>query len=358
MRLMKIRSVLVSLLAFALFWWFLRGTNLREIWHQVQDARSGLLALALVFVALTYVTRAIRWQYLLAPVGPTRFRTAFRTTIIGFAALSLLPARLGDPLRAYLLARQEGLSPPATFATVVMERVFDLLAVLVLLAVFVWGFADPSSMPPGAIEALARVKFWGAVFGSLVVVLFVVMWVLASHPERVAILVLALARVFPRRIAERLADTSKILSSGFAASRSPRHLAMAVAWSFPIWVAVAAEAWAVTRAFGLDLPFAGSFLLQTLLVIGVAVPTPAGVGSYHEAYRFGMTTFFGAASNQAVAAAVVLHAISFLPVVIVGVLFMHQDGLTVGGLRELATEAREKEMPHTDEVPILRQSGR
>ena len=62
----------------------------------------------------------------------------------------------------------------------------------------------------------------------------------------------------------------------------------------------------MTRAFGIDMPFAGTFLLQALLVIGVAVPTPGGVGSYHEAYRFGVTTFFGAPNDAAVAAAIVL----------------------------------------------------
>ena len=355
---MTLRSFLVTLLAFALFAWFLRGTDLRDVWAQVQHARLGLIGLSLIFVFATYGFRALRWQCLLAPLGPTRLRVAFRTTIIGFAALSLLPARLGDPLRAYLLAKQERLSPPATFATVVMERVFDLVAVLILLAVFLWGFADPATMTSAARSALAVVKFWAVVFSGISVALFALMWTLASHPERIGGLVLTLGRVLPQKLVARLADIAKVLSGGFAASRSPRQLARAAAWSLPIWLAIAAEAWLVTRAFGLELPFAGSFLLQTLLVLGVAVPTPGGVGSYHEAYRFGMTTFFGATSHQAVAAGVVLHIVSFLPVVIVGVHFMHQDGLSFGNLKDLASEAREKELPHTDEVPILREPGR
>jgi len=132
-------------------------------------------------------------------------------------------------------------------------------------------------------------------------------------------------------------------------------------WSFPLWLAIAAEAWAVTVAFGIDMPFAGTFLLQALLVIGVAVPTPGGVGSYHEAYRIGVTTFFGAPNDRAVAAAIVTHAISFVPVVLLGVIFMAQDGLSVSGLKDLAGAARqkdEKEGAHTDEVPVLRPSGR
>src|SRR5687768_5304742 len=136
---MRIRTVLVSILAIALFAWFLRHANVSEVWAQVRRARVDLLVAGFGAVVLTYVIRARRWQYLLRPIGPTRFRTAFRTTVIGFAALGVLPARAGDVLRPYLLARQEGLSMPATLATIVMERVLDLVAVLTLLAGLVWG---------------------------------------------------------------------------------------------------------------------------------------------------------------------------------------------------------------------------
>jgi uncharacterized membrane protein YbhN (UPF0104 family) len=131
-------------------------------------------------------------------------------------------------------------------------------------------------------------------------------------------------------------------------------------WSFPLWLTIAAETWAVTRAFGIDMPFSGTFLLQLFLVIGVAVPTPGGVGSYHEAYRFGVTSFFGALNDRAVAAAIVVHAIAFIPVLLLGVLFMAQDGLSFGRLKALAGSARgqEQEAKESDEVPVLRPSGR
>jgi hypothetical protein len=146
-------------------------------------------------------------------------------------------------------------------------------------------------------------------------------------------------------MADRLAGLARTFSSGFAVAREPRALGMALLWSIPLWVTISAEAWLVTIAFGIDMPFSGTFLLQALLVIGVAVPTPGAVGSFHEAYRFGVTTFFGAPNNLAVAAAIVTHAISFIPVVFVGLVFMAQDGLSVGGLRTIANVASEKELP-------------
>ena len=355
---MNLRTAFVSLLALALVAWFLRHADIADVWAQVRQARMDLLILGFIFVMATYWARAVRWQYLLAPVGPTRFRTVLRTTVIGFAALAILPARVGDVLRPYLLARREGLATTATMATVVMERVLDLIAVLTLLAIYVWGFTGDSPLPD---RLLNPVKVSATLAAAVSVVLMAVMWVLATHPERIGKLAAAAARILPGRLSERVGHLTTTFSGGFAATRSPRALLLAMLWSFPLWLAIAAEAWAVTVAFGIDMPFAGTFLLQALLVIGVAVPTPGGVGSYHEAYRIGVTTFFGAPNDRAVAAAIVTHAISFVPVVLLGVIFMAQDGLSVRGLKDLAGAARqkdEKEGAHTDEVPVLRPSGR
>ena len=128
---MKHRTALVSLLAVGLLVWFLRHANLADVWRQVQRARMDLLAGRAWASWRPPTGRApSAGDYLLSPIGPTRFRTVFRATIIGFAALGLLPARAGDVLRPYLVARQEGLSLSSTFATIVIERVLDLIAVL------------------------------------------------------------------------------------------------------------------------------------------------------------------------------------------------------------------------------------
>jgi uncharacterized protein (TIRG00374 family) len=355
---MSLRTAFVTILALALVAWFLRHANIADVWAQVQQARTDLLVLGFLFVMATYWARAIRWQHLLEPVGPTRFRTVLHATVIGFAALAILPARVGDVLRPYLLARREGLATTATFATIVLERVLDLIAVLVLLAIYVWGFTGGSTLPD---RLLNPIKVSAALAAATSFVLMAVMWVLATHPERIGTFAAAAAHFLPGRLSEQVGQLARTFSTGFAAAREPRALLLGMIWSFPLWLAIAGEAWAVTVAFGIDMPFVGTFLLQSLLVIGVAVPTPGGVGSYHEAYRIGVTTFFGAPNDRAVAAAIVTHAISFVPVVLLGAVFMAQEGLSVRGLTDLAGVARqrdEKERAHIDEVPVLRPPGR
>jgi uncharacterized protein (TIRG00374 family) len=223
-----------------------------------------------------------------------------------------------------------------------MERVLDLIAVLALLALYVWGMADPGTLPPALLRGI---EVSSALAGAVAIALMGVMWVLATHPERIGGLVFAMARVLPHTVADRLADLARTFSGGFAAAREPRALAAAIAWSFPLWLAIAAEAWLVTIAFDIAMPFTGTFLLQALLVIGVAVPTPGAVGSYHEAYRIGVTTFFGAPEDTAVAAAIVTHAISYFPVVLAGIVFMAQDGLSFGRIKALASTKEVANLP-------------
>jgi glycosyltransferase 2 family protein len=336
----RLRTALVLILAIALFAWFLRGADMSAVLEQMRHARPELVLLSLAPLTWTYLARTVRWQYLLEPIGPARFSTAFRATVIGFAAIALLPARLGDVLRPYLLARKEGFSATSTFATVVMERVLDLVTVLALLATYVLLLGGRETLPErllAPLEASATLAATGAV------ALMAAAWTLATHPERIARLVLKSERVLPARVAHALSRLAGTFSQGFAVAREARALSFALLWSVPVWLGIAVHVWLITTAFGIDMPLAGAFLLQSLLVIGVAMPTPGAVGGYHAMYRLGVTAFFGASNDAAVGAAIVAHASSFLPVVVLGAVFMIQDGLSLTGLQQLAGAARREE---------------
>ena len=194
----------------------------------------SLLLASLAAVILVFFVRTIRWRYLLSPLGETRFRTVFRSTVIGFGALALLPIRVGDVIRPYLLARQERMPVTSVFATVVMERVLDLVAVLALLAIYVWGFAGEASFPA---RLLNPIKVSATIAAGVAGTLLVVMWILATHPERIGGLAAALARVLPGKLSGRVGNLASTFSSGFAAARNARQLFLAVIWSFALWIA-------------------------------------------------------------------------------------------------------------------------
>jgi glycosyltransferase 2 family protein len=332
----RLRTALILIATVGLVAFFLRDADMAGVWAETRRADARLLLLAFVATIGTYVIRAWRWQSMLAPLGPTRFSTALRTTIIGFAASAVLPARAGEVLRPYLLARREHLNATAAFATIIIERLIDLATVLVLFGFFVL------FMPAGAVSAdsgqLGYVKFWGGLASVGAVAGMMVLFVLAGHPERLGRAALRVERVLPARIAAIVASFVETFAQGLAVMRSPVRLFEALALSFPLWLTIALQIWLTSQAFHITFPFTGTFLVVLFLVVGVAVPTPGQIGGFHAAYEIAVTTFFAVPPDRAVGAAIVLHAMSFLPVLVVGLILMAREGLTFSGARQLAEQ--------------------
>jgi uncharacterized protein (TIRG00374 family) len=334
----RTRNALIFLLTLGLLGVFLRSVNVSEVWAETRRANAWLLLLAVGVTAVTYAVRALRWQYLLAPIGRTHFGIAFRTTVIGFAATFLLPARAGEVIRPYLLARREGLNATAAFATIILERLLDLITVLSLFAFFVLT-AAPNAVG-GDPELFVRVKMGGLAAAAAAVGGAALFFLLAGHPERMGRLALSIERVLPPRFAQAVARFVETFSQGLAVMRQPRRLAIALALSVPLWLAIALGIWLTSRAFHITFPFPASFLVTTVLVVGVAVPTPGAVGGFHLAYQIAASVFFGAPADRAAGAAILLHAISFVPVTLLGIYFMAREGLTLSGARQMAEAGR------------------
>ncbi|HSK09886.1 MAG TPA: lysylphosphatidylglycerol synthase transmembrane domain-containing protein [Vicinamibacterales bacterium] len=332
-----LRTAVVVGLAIVLVAWFLRNADLSAVGAEVRRGRLDLLTLGLLTTLTTYATRSLRWQYLLRGIGPTRFGNAFRATVIGFAANFLLPARAGELLRPYLLAQRERLPFTAVFATVVLERVLDSVAVLTLFSCYLLLAGPAAATASPAMFRAVQLAGLAAAVGTAVIL--VVFFLLAGRPAALGRAALGIERVLPARLAAVVARLAETFAEGLAAVRNPQHLAMVLLWSFPLWLSIALGIWLVTQAFHIPMPFTSSFLVMTILVVGVAVPTPGAVGGFHEAFRFAVTTFFDAPNDRAVGAALILHAISFVPVTLMGIAFMAREGLTLGRMRRLARRA-------------------
>jgi len=318
------QTVVVAAFSVALLAWFLHGIDLRQLGRALAGAHLGDIAAAVVVTVLTYTFRAWRWQALLAPIGGASFRNSFRITVIGFTATNLLPGRLGEFLRPYLVSRAEPVSAPAAFATILIERLLDLSTVMLLFGAFlVTSTIDVGAQVKGAglaTAAIAGIALVGLVFG-------------AGRPETLRRWANTVTGWLPTKlgaVARRFAHT---LVDGLAVLRQPRHLMVAVAWSLCLWLTIALGIWFSSRALDLTMAFPSTFLIVMYLAVGVAVPVPAGVGSFHFMYQLAATSFLGAGREQASAAAIVLHMVSFLPISLLGLVYMAQDGLTLARVR-------------------------
>jgi glycosyltransferase 2 family protein len=333
----SIRTVIVVAVAAALVVVFLRNVDMRGVFNAIVRADVRWLVVSLVAAVLSIVIRSLRWQYLLEPLGHAGFANCFRATAVGFAASSILPARAGEVIRPYFLARHENMTATGAFATIILERVLDVLTVLVLLAssVFVFNRSVGAANP----KVFAAMKWTGATALGGSIVALVVMFVLAGDPGRVGRWMARLQATVPSKLAALIGGVAEKFSRGLGVVRRPGRLFVALVWSFPLWLTIAAGMWAVLEAFRIDVPFTGSFLLVAVLVIGVAVPTPGAIGGFHEAYRLGATMFFGAPDDAAVGAAIVAHLFSIGPVLLLGLFFAAQVGLNLSGMRRLAEQA-------------------
>src|SRR5947208_11600037 len=189
------RTIVVLALAVGLVALFLRNVDLVRVCMDILHARPEWLALSLATAFVNLVIRALRWQYLLEPLGTTTFANVFRATAVGFAATSLLPARAGEVIRPYFLARHEQMSATGAFAAVIVERLLDTLTVLIQLAAFVFVFGKGVSVAnPVAFRA---VKWAGASAAGVSFAALAVLFVLARDPERIGSTMRRLERVVP-----------------------------------------------------------------------------------------------------------------------------------------------------------------
>ena len=350
-----LHTLIIVILTVGLLAFVLRSADLGDVWQSILGARSDLLTLGLALTAIAWLLRVVRWRHLLAPIGRVGFADAFRATIIGFAANSIAPGRVGEVLRPYVLARRVGLSATAAFGTVVVERLLDLVTVALLLAVFQIAFGP--EIPEGDVRLVAAVELGAVLVGLAGLGLLGVVFVAARDPERAGRAVLRLTRIAPGGLGGRLAGAAQRFVEGLAVMRAPRPLAVAMVWSVPLWCSAAFAIWAVSNAFDIAMPLSGSAIMTGFVVLGVAVPTPAGIGGYHAAYQIGVTALWSASAERAVGAAIVLHAITFVPITVVGLAFMMQEGLKLTRPAAFVTRALDggstRAEPVSNGVPVM-----
>jgi len=328
-----LRKYLGLFIALVLMIFFLRNVDFSGVASAIATARQGMIFLALVVLTFGYVIRAIRWRYLLSPLGEVAVGTALHSTMIGFAVNSILPGRVGELLRPYLLARREHLSTSAVVATVLVERVLDLVAILVIFGTSVVIF-DPQFVTMNE-TLMAGVRTGASVAAGVAVVMLGFASIAASGPSFVNKFIRLVVTPLPKRLAESVIQASGHFLGGFAVMREVIPLAFAVMWSLLLWLSIALSLWLVTVAFGIDMPVVGTGVVVLLIAVGVAVPTPAGVGGYHAAYQLGVTGLYGASDTAAVGAGLTAHVLSFLPVTLIGLVLMARDGMNLNRITDV-----------------------
>lgn len=322
-----------GLVAAALLFLFFRGVDWAALAAALRSAHPGfLLGVALVTI-VTYLTRAWRWGYLLAPLARVRLLDLFSATTVGFMTGLVIP-RAGEVVRPYLVGRRHAIPVSAAFASIILERLLDLITVIVLFGAYLYVLPMPAAQTRGPL--LGHLKTGAALAGAAAAVVLMVLLAFRLRGERAMVLVDRLLSPLPKRLSHPISRAFRAFGDGLAVLQAPApHLLAIFAQSLLLWFCIDLTMYLNNRAFGLQLPFHSTFLLIGFLTVGVAVPTPGMVGGFHESYLLALTQAFGVDKGTAAAAGITGHAFSNLPVLLLGLMFLGREGLTFGKVAEM-----------------------
>lgn len=318
------------------FWLILKNVDIHEAVESLRQA-NWLYAIPAVLILLgSFVLRAIRWRVLLAPVGRISFTSSFRATMIGFMANSVLPARMGEFVRAFVLTRRDGLKVESVFATIVIERLFDgyMLLLFLLASLFLAPLAGTGGqfLRTGILVSLVVYNV------ALVGMLF-----LHHRQERTLAFLDRVLHWFPWR--EKLMDSLARFASGLAVLGSARHLLVIAGWTFAVWVTAMAVLHPLLAGFdlGTKLPWYAPYVITPVVALGVMLPAAPGyAGTFHAACVAGILMLAPEADPSASRAfSFALHALNMVPIIIVGLIFLWLEGLSLSDLGKKRDSSRE-----------------
>ena len=325
------RSALGIGLSAALVWWALQRTPWAEVSRGVAQANVLLLIATAIAATGIFPLRARRWRTILDPVAPALpFGPLWRATAIGMMVNNIVPARAGELARAYALSREVPAVPFSTaFASLAVDRVFDLLVVLLLTFA---AMLDPRFPRVARIGSQSQTGF--AIVGvSLSAGLLVALYLLVLFPDRV----IALYEAFTRRVAPSIEargrNVLKSFAGGLSVLRSPRRFSAVFMWALVHWLLNAFAFWLAFKAVHVEVPLSAALFVQGIICFGVALPSSPGFAGVFEVSAMASLGIYGIANGPALTWAVCFHVVSYIPITVIGVWYFTRLGLTFGELR-------------------------
>ena len=334
-------GIAVSLIA---IWYASRGVDWSSVGRALVDADYGILALVLVLTPVINIgMRALRWKVLLLPVGRVRLADCFSATAIGLMTNNVLPARIGEFVRAYALGRRRAVPTGTAFGALFVERLLDGFALVgLLLAVTL------VRELPEWVDTTARVAF--AIFAGFLALQLG----FALRPGAFVRLTRWISRrVMGGRFEEAAERAIVTFVDGFRLLRRPGLLVLSVFLAFVQWSLISGLYYLGLAAFGLAVQagLAGAFFTDSVTSLGVAVPSSPGFVGTFQAFVVESLEVFGISPSAAFSFSVGFHAVSYVAITAVGAWFFLRAGLSWREI-ERSEEDVEQELEEEYETAI------
>jgi glycosyltransferase 2 family protein len=337
----NLKSVLILAIGLGLAWWFISRLDLDAVGVHLRNARIWPLALAALLVNLTMFARSLRWRVFLSPIRKAEFSNLFAATTVGFGAIFVI-GRAGEIIRPAVLSLRERIKPTATFATILIERLFDTTAVVSLFAINLLFFEPlPDQSNANSIEAIRSIGL------TLLISLGVGIAILALLRLKAPVIIEWMERRvswLPQKLSSPLLNFVRHLADGLSVLLNLRALAKAIFFTACVWALVSAATWLTLFAFGLSFSISHAIFVLGFGLVGSVAPTPGGsAGAFHAAAAKGLE-FLGLDSNLAASVAIIYHLIAFGPPFLIGLYYLIRDDISLRQLREMiASETAERQ---------------
>ncbi len=326
----------LCLLALLILWLFGRKLDWGQVRAAVSHSNWYLLSLAVLVISAAYLFRAYRWGALLAPLSPAKLSDLFAATTVGFGAVFLI-GRAGEVVRPVVLPmRDPRIRASASFVTIMVERIYDMMAVVLMFGVNLLWFTPLSH---SGVE-FSRVRWAGmTLLIAAMSGLAGLTWFRKRSRSALGHLQKWLNKwqFIPARLSHAVISILEQLARALRVLVDARELAVTIAWTAMVWLAIALANLLVMRAFGLDFGIKETIFVLGWSLVGSLVPTPGGAaGAFHAATAAGLI-FLGVDRETSAAIAIVLHVVDFGPAVIFGFFYFIRGDINIRRLRSLAS---------------------
>ena len=296
----------------------LRGQRLPEVWQGLREANYWWLIPGVIVYFGAVWLRTIRWHYLLRPIKRVPTRSLFPVVTIGYMGNNIFPFRAGEVIRAYVLKRKEGVSASASLATIVVERIFDGITMLV----FVFAILPlvPANEFLRQLLPFMSLLFFGVLFVFLLI---------ASSPERTRkVYQWFVNQLVPLRFQEQIRGLLERFVEGLQVLRSGRDMLFVMAISIVLWLAEAWKYWFVMQGFDFDQPFYVLVFTCAIVNLATSIPSTPGYLGTFEVAGIESLVLFGVARHTATSFMLALHAALWFPITTLGAYFAWRESLS------------------------------
>lgn len=307
-----------------------QGIQVSEVLNALGRLSPWFWPPAIILFWISYGSRVFRWRLLFTPYR-LRLSKVLSTLSIGYFLSNITPLRIGDFVRAYLIANIERVPVARALSSVVVERTSDGLSVVLMLLALL-------PFVPSLPEWVRAAGIGFAVTGIGAMIAFVLLSL--NRNRGIGLLKRVTARV-PFLQREAIWRSIENLIDGFAVLHSARPVVGLVGWSIVVWFVSAGLNWWGMRAMGIQLGLEAGLLVAVVTSLAVTVaPTPGQFGVFHLATQGALTTVYGVPRADALAFAFLIHAYVYVWLMILGTFFIWREGLTFGKLQVVESQAQ------------------